>query len=96
MDLPDRRIRAANQALADLDAVPVPEILGRVNSEVVEFDDVEAMKRALDAVSSGAIDGRYKLAVRRHPRWSGWARQPERLRLASRSCGCSGRQARRF
>jgi PAS domain-containing protein len=67
MDLPDRRIRAANQALADLYAVPVPEIVGRVNSEVVEFDDVEAMKRALDAVSSGAIDG-YRARRRITPR----------------------------
>jgi two-component system nitrate/nitrite response regulator NarL len=57
IDLPDRRIRAANQALAELYAVPVPEMLGRVNSEVVAFDDVEAMTRALAAVSSGAIDG---------------------------------------
>jgi PAS domain-containing protein/DNA-binding CsgD family transcriptional regulator len=57
MNLPDRRIRAANQALAELYAVPVPEILGRVNSEVVAFDDVEAMTRALAAISSGAIDG---------------------------------------
>jgi PAS domain-containing protein/DNA-binding CsgD family transcriptional regulator len=67
MDLPNRRIRAANQALADLYAVPVPEIVGRVNSEVVEFDDVEAMKRALDAVSSGAIDG-YRARRRITPR----------------------------
>jgi len=57
VDLPERRIRAANQALAELYAVPVPEMLGRVNSEVVQFDDVDAMQRALAAVSSGAIDG---------------------------------------
>jgi DNA-binding NarL/FixJ family response regulator len=56
-DLPDRRIRAANQALAELFAVPVPEMLGRVNSEVVHFDDEEAMKRAVAAIGSGAIDG---------------------------------------
>jgi PAS domain S-box-containing protein len=57
VDLPDRRIRAANDALAELYGVPVPEMLGHVNSEVVEFDDVEAMTRAIAAVSSGAIDG---------------------------------------
>jgi PAS domain-containing protein/DNA-binding CsgD family transcriptional regulator len=56
-DVVDRRIRAANQALADLFAVPVAEMIGRVNSEVIKFDDEQAMKRAIAAINSGAIDG---------------------------------------
>jgi PAS domain-containing protein len=56
-DVPGRRIRAANQALADLFDVPVEEMLGRLNSDVVKFEDEEGMIRAIAALSSGAIDG---------------------------------------
>jgi hypothetical protein len=57
LDLPSRRIRAANQAVADIFAVPVPELIGRRNSEVIEFEDEQAMAQAVAALSEGTIDG---------------------------------------
>lgn len=57
LDLPSRRIRAANQAVADLFAVPVQELIGRRNSEVIEFEDEQAMAHAVAALSDGTIDG---------------------------------------
>jgi len=57
LELPSRRITAVNQAAADIFAVPVAELLGQVNSEVIAFDDETGMSRAVAAMSSGAIDG---------------------------------------
>jgi PAS domain-containing protein/DNA-binding CsgD family transcriptional regulator len=63
LELPGRRIRAVNQAFADLLATTPAEMVGRPNDEVIPFDDVEGMKLATAALESGAIDG-YR--ARRH------------------------------
>lgn len=63
LELPSRRIRAVNQALADLNGLSPAEMIGRRNDEVIRFDDVEGMLEALAALESGAIDG-YR--ARRH------------------------------
>ena len=57
LDLPSRRIRAVNQAAADIFGVPVGELIGRTDSEVIGIDDEAAVTSAIAAMSSGAIDG---------------------------------------
>lgn len=56
LELPSRHIRAANQAVADLFASPVAEMIGRRTAEVVTIEDEKNVNRALAAISSGAID----------------------------------------
>ena len=48
--------RAVNQAAADVYGLTVPEMLGRVNTELVHFDDEERVHDAMAALTSGAID----------------------------------------
>jgi len=63
LELPSRRIRAANQAFADLLGTTPAAMVGRPNDEVIPFEDVEGMRMATAALDSGAIDG-YR--ARRH------------------------------
>ena len=63
LELPGRRIRAANRAFADILCTTPAELVGRPNDEVIPFDDPEGMKAATAALESGAIDG-YR--ARRH------------------------------
>jgi len=55
--LPSRRIHAANQPVAEIFAVSVADLIGRRNSEVVEFEDEQAMAQAVAAVSDRTIEG---------------------------------------
>lgn len=57
LDLPSRRIHAANQPLAEIFAVPLSDLIGRTNNELVEFEDEQAMAQAVAALSDGSIAG---------------------------------------
>jgi DNA-binding CsgD family transcriptional regulator len=57
LEMPSRRVLAANEAIADVFDIPCEEMLGRRNDELVEFDDLDAMIAAVDALAAGAIDG---------------------------------------
>lgn len=57
LDLPSRRIRAANDALADVFEAPVSSMLGVTPSDIVTFSDERAMIRAVEALSDGTVEG---------------------------------------
>jgi DNA-binding CsgD family transcriptional regulator len=57
LDLPSGVILCANEALAEAFGIPMRDLVGRVNTEVVTFDDAEGVRRALDALYAGAVDG---------------------------------------
>jgi len=63
LELPGRRIRAANQAFADIFGTTPAAMVGRLNDEVIPFENVEGMRLAVAALEAGAIDG-YR--ARRH------------------------------
>jgi len=57
LDLPCGRIRASNQAAADLFEVPVAQMLGRLNTDVLGLDNPESAQRAMAMLASGELDG---------------------------------------
>jgi PAS domain S-box-containing protein len=57
MDLASRRLRAVNKAGADLAAASAAQLIGTQGDQVVEWEDPEAMRNALETLRSGIIDG---------------------------------------